>query len=223
MQALKIGSAFGSGAFKNNTLRPAYTVRKPALEHETTYDTLGVDYDLEDELEPEPALTSDDATAPSSSRPPSPSLSPIDDSSYIDVISSSPIRDSFFRPYKRRMTLEEKPGMREDVAAALLSLALPRVGVSPLASTFPVSPPHRSESPTMRAAKHTADLDSEAAVPTPSSDFYHSSAGESQLNNRALIDLPVEAQVDVKSCRAPTPIQLDEASWLGLCLLNVIQ
>ncbi|KAI0032694.1 hypothetical protein K488DRAFT_85598 [Vararia minispora EC-137] len=154
MQTLKISSAFSAGRAYARRLPPLNpAVSEPAFYNERS-DDLELGYDSSDDTDA-PALTSDDATAPSSSHPPSPSLSPVEENAYVHIVSSSPLRDSLARLYPRRPMLEEKPGTREDAAAALLSLAFPRVGTSPHVNSFPTPPIQRPDSPTVITSSRT--------------------------------------------------------------------
>ena len=99
--------------------------------------------DSDDDLDHEPALTSDDAlTVLSSSCSRAPSLAPLDaEDAHVDIV-SSPVRETFFRApsssraprsrYNNHYSPNQKSATtREDVAAALLSLhAQPRLGPS---------------------------------------------------------------------------------------------
>jgi hypothetical protein len=105
--------------------------------------------DSDDDLDHEPALTSDDAlTVFSSSCSRAPSLAPLEaDDPHVDIV-SSPVREVFFRAppssraplptYKESYSPDAKSSAtREDVAAALLALhSRPRLGPS-----RPVLPP----------------------------------------------------------------------------------
>jgi len=98
--------------------------------------------DSDDDLDHEPALTSDDAlTVFSSSCSRAPSLAPLDaEDPHVDIV-SSPVRETFFRAPSSRAPLPtynksyspdtKSSATREDVAAALLALrAQPRLGPS---------------------------------------------------------------------------------------------
>jgi hypothetical protein len=99
--------------------------------------------DSDDDLDHEPALTSDDAlTVFSSSCSRAPSLAPLDaEDPHVDIV-SSPVRDVFFRAapssraplprYNRSYSPDTKSSAtREDIAAALLTLhSQPRLGPS---------------------------------------------------------------------------------------------
>ncbi|KAI0301056.1 hypothetical protein B0F90DRAFT_378749 [Multifurca ochricompacta] len=99
--------------------------------------------DSDDDLEHEPALTSDDAfTVPSSGCSRAPSMAPLEtDDAHVDIV-SSPAQETFFRstaPPRAPFSRHNKPypphtklsTTREDVAAALLALhAQPRFGPS---------------------------------------------------------------------------------------------
>jgi hypothetical protein len=205
MQALKIGSAYTSRrAFVRCALPAHPAAQESALDNEP-YDEFRLDYDSTDDLEPEPALTSDDATAPSSSHPPSPSLSPIGASMYVDVMSSSPTHDSFFGHYSRRTTLEEKPGIREDIAAALLSLALPRVGVSPHVNAVSAPPVHRPEpaSSTTATAEPPALSLGPTNRPPPKELSPCPCADPNSVVQSAAIDLPVEGNLSAENAGKP--------------------
>lgn len=110
--------------------------------------------DSDDDLDHEPALTSDDAlTVFSSSCSRAPSLAPLDaDDPHVDVV-SSPVREIFFRApsshaplpkYNRSYSPDTKSSAtREDVAAALLALhSQPRLGPS---RPVLLQPPPRTE------------------------------------------------------------------------------
>ena len=84
------------------------------------------------------------------------------ESSYVDVV-SSPIRESFLR--KRTQHSDEKLDSREDFAAVLLSLALPRIGVSPLVTAFPSPPCRHPETPVSEIAI-TGSREMDASVKT---------------------------------------------------------
>lgn len=213
MQALRIGSLHRSPGSDDTYMRPvhpAYAARKPAANAEHA-DILDLEDELEDDYEPEPALTSDDATAPSSSRAPSPSLSPVDENAYVDVVTSSPQRDSFLRSYARPATPVTKPDPRdEDVAAVLLSLSFPRVGPSPLVSSVP-PPLRRPESPSPQSilqshatpAISRIKVDQEASRQPTS---HQTSAVEEQLDRPALIDVPTEACRVAESQCSSSPV-----------------
>ena len=113
--------------------------------------------DSDDDLDHEPALTSDDAlTVFSSSCSRAPSLAPLDaEDPHVDIV-SSPVRETFFRApssrtYNKTYSPDAKPSAtREDVAAALLALhSQPRLGPSlsvlprPTPQTELVQPPLR--------------------------------------------------------------------------------
>jgi hypothetical protein len=98
--------------------------------------------DSDDDLDHEPALTSDDAlTVLSSSWSRAPSLAPLDaEDPHVDIV-SSPVREVFFRGSSSRAPLPtynksyapdtKSSATREDVAAALLALhSQPRFGPS---------------------------------------------------------------------------------------------
>lgn len=213
MQALRIGSLHrspGSDDFHMRPVHPAYASRKPASTERT--DDLDLEDDLEDDYEPEPALTSDDATAPSSSRPPSPSLSPVDEDTFVDVVSSSPNRDGFIRSYARPATPVTKPDPRdEDVAAVLLSLSFPRVGPSPLVSAGPPPAPRRPESPSpqIQLRSHVAPAISHIKADKEASRQsapHLTSAAEEQLDKTAPIDVPSEVLQVEELPRLASPI-----------------
>ncbi|KAI0267063.1 hypothetical protein BC834DRAFT_842762 [Gloeopeniophorella convolvens] len=100
--------------------------------------------DSDDELELEPALTSDDAlTAHSSSCSRAPSLALDNEDADVDIV-SSPVQETFFRAgstsraslprYNKSAPDTKASATREDVAAALLALhAQPRLGPSRMA------------------------------------------------------------------------------------------
>jgi hypothetical protein len=115
--------------------------------------------DSDDDLDHEPALTSDDAlTVLSSSWSRAPSLAPLDaEDPHVDIV-SSPVREIFFRapsaraPFPKSYSADTKSSAtREDVAAALLALhSQPRLGPSsrpvlprPQPQTVVVQPPPR--------------------------------------------------------------------------------
>ena len=111
--------------------------------------------DSDDDLDHEPALTSDDAlTVFSSSCSRAPSLAPLDtEDPHVDIV-SSPVREIFFRAppssraplpsYNKSYSPDTKSSStREDVAAALLTLhSQPRLG--PSRSVLP-RPPNQTE------------------------------------------------------------------------------
>ncbi|VDB83242.1 unnamed protein product [Peniophora sp. CBMAI 1063] len=211
MKALRIGSLHRSPGSEDSHVRPvhpAYAAHKPATAVGHT-DDLDLEDELEDDYEPEPALTSDDATAPSSSRAPSPSLSPVDENAYIDVVTSSPQRESFLRSYARPTTPITKPDPRdEDVAAVLLSLSFPRVGPSPLVTAVPPPPP-RPESPSPHSVLQSRTTPAISRIKVEKeasrrSTPHRISAVEEQLDRRALIDVPTEARV-AEIPRTPSP------------------
>jgi hypothetical protein len=127
--------------------------------------------DSDDDLDHEPALTSDDAlTVFSSSCSRAPSLAPLDaDDPHVDIV-SSPVREIFFRAPSSRAPLptynksyspdSKSSATRQDVAAALLALhSQPRLGPSrpvllrPSPKTEIVQPPsgrHRVVTPSLR-------------------------------------------------------------------------
>ncbi|KAI0318838.1 hypothetical protein OF83DRAFT_1170719 [Amylostereum chailletii] len=177
---------------------PAYAGPKwtADAEDDEPYNELNYDYvEDDDDFDQEPALTSDDATMPSSSR--APSLSPTsahdEDSEnvYVNVVSSSPVRDSFIRPRPATMRMEDKSSTQEDVVAALLSLARPRIGPSPLASAFPPPPILRPLSPSPAYQMQTPSL--RIAVPPPRTPPRHSPEEERRT---ALIDTLAPARED---------------------------
>jgi hypothetical protein len=107
--------------------------------------------DSDDDLDHEPALTSDDAlTVFSSSCSRAPSLAPLDaEDPHVDIV-SSPVREIFFRAPSSRAPLPtynksyspdtKSSATREDVAAALLALhSQPRLG--PSRPVLPRPPP----------------------------------------------------------------------------------
>lgn len=107
--------------------------------------------DSDDDLDHEPALTSDDAlTVFSSSCSRAPSLAPLDaEDPHVDIV-SSPVRENFFRAPSSRPPLPtynksyspdtKSSATREDVAAALLALhSQPRLG--PSRPVLPRPPP----------------------------------------------------------------------------------
>jgi hypothetical protein len=118
--------------------------------------------DSDDDLDHEPALTSDDAlTVFSSSCSRAPSLAPLDaEDPHVDIV-SSPIREIFFRAPSSRAPIPtytksyspdtKSSATREDVAAALLALhSQPRLGPSlpvlprpPPQTEFTQPPPRR--------------------------------------------------------------------------------
>ena len=109
--------------------------------------------DSDDDLDIEPALTSDDAlTVLSSSYSRAPSLAPLDaEDPHVDIV-SSPVREIFFRApssraplpaYNKSYSPDTKSSVtREDVATALLALhSQPRLGPS----RPPPRPPPQTE------------------------------------------------------------------------------
>ena len=126
--------------------------------------------DSDDDLDHEPALTSDDAlTVFSSSCSRAPSLAPLDaEDPHVDIV-SSPVRENFFRAppssrapvsrYNKPYSPDTKSSAtREDVAAALLALhSQPRLGPSrpvlpqpPEVAQPPPARPRRVVTPSLR-------------------------------------------------------------------------
>jgi hypothetical protein len=137
--------------------------------------------DSDDDLDHEPALTSDDAlTVLSSSYSRAPSLAPLDaEDPHVDIV-SSPVREVFFRApssraplpmYNKSYSPDTKSSVtREDVATALLALhSQPRLGPSrpvlprPLPKTEVAQPP-----PPRRARVVTPSLRNLVLPRTPS-------------------------------------------------------
>ena len=138
--------------------------------------------DSDDDLDHEPALTSDDAlTVLSSSCSRAPSLALLDvEDTHVDIV-SSPVRETFFRaPPSSRAPLPRynnsyPPNMksstsREDVAAALLTLhAQPRLGPSrPLLARGPTRPEEGQSPPARRPRVVTPSLRNLVLPRTPS-------------------------------------------------------
>lgn len=138
--------------------------------------------DSDDDLDHEPALTSDDAlTVLSSSCSRAPSLAPLDaEDAHVDIV-SSPVRETFFRApsssraprsrYNSHYSPDQKPSTtREDVAAALLALhAQPRLGPSqPLVTRLPSQSQARPSSPPRRPRVVTPSLRNLVLPRTPS-------------------------------------------------------
>jgi hypothetical protein len=138
--------------------------------------------DSDDDLDPEPALTSDDAlTVLSSSCSRAPSLAPLDgEDAHVDIV-SSPVRETFFRPppssraplqrYNNSYAPNSKASTsREDVAAALLALhAQPRLGPSqPQVADLPVRTEAKQAPPARRPRVITPSLRNLVLPRTPS-------------------------------------------------------
>ena len=138
--------------------------------------------DSDDDLDHEPALTSDDAlTVLSSSCSRAPSLAPLDtEDAHVDIV-SSPVRETFFRTpsssraphsrYNNHYPPNQKSSTsREDVAAALLALhAQPRLGPSqPLVTRLPPQSQARPSSPPRRRRVVTPSLRNLVLPRTPS-------------------------------------------------------
>ena len=138
--------------------------------------------DSDDDLDPEPALTSDDAlTVLSSSCSRAPSLAPLDgEDAHVDIV-SSPVRETFFRPppssraplqrYNNSYAPNPKSSTsREDVAAALLALhAQPRLGPSrPQLAHLPVRTEAKQSPPARRLRVVTPSLRNLVLPRTPS-------------------------------------------------------
>lgn len=186
--------------------------------------------DSDDDLDHEPALTSDDAlTVLSSSCSRAPSLAPLDtEDAHVDIV-SSPVRETFFRTpsssrtphsrYNNHYSQNQKSlTTREDVAAALLSLhAQPRLGSSqPLVTRLPPQSQAGPSSPPRRSRVVTPSLRNlvlpRTPSPPPRSSFL--------LNTSPVIDHgPVHATAPsarrTPSCRAtPTSSPLPPSSPL---------
>lgn len=138
--------------------------------------------DSDDDLDHEPALTSDDAlTVLSSSCSRAPSLAPLDgEDAHVDIV-SSPVRETFFRPppssraplqrYNNSYPPNPKSSTsREDVAAALLALhAQPRLGPSrPQLAHLPVRTESKQPPPARRPRVVTPSLRNLVLPRTPS-------------------------------------------------------
>jgi hypothetical protein len=136
--------------------------------------------DSDDDLDHEPALTSDDALtvfSSSCSRAPSPAPQDAEDP-HVDIV-SSPVREIFFRPpssrapfptYNKSYSQDAKSSAtREDVAAALLALrSQPRLG--PSRPVLPRPPPRTevAQPPPRRPRVVTPSLRNLVSPRTPS-------------------------------------------------------